>query len=111
VKLKNQKHIADDILFKAFPMVPLSCRSNLHRTVPLKETFTVSTMRPKARGLDQHGRPPGCLKGAVAGREEEEYNINTKQFVHTAYFTGSSVCPSIKEYILRKIKDSSSRPP
>ncbi len=29
VKLKNQKHIAVDVLFKAYPMVPLSCRSNL----------------------------------------------------------------------------------
>ncbi len=27
--LKNQKHIAVDVLFKAYPMVPLSCRSNL----------------------------------------------------------------------------------
>jgi len=29
VKLKNQKAIAVDVLFKACPMVPLSCRSNL----------------------------------------------------------------------------------
>jgi hypothetical protein len=29
VKLKNQKHVAVDVLFKAYPMVPLSCRSNL----------------------------------------------------------------------------------
>ncbi len=28
-KLKKQKHIAVDVLFKAYPMVPLSCRSNL----------------------------------------------------------------------------------
>ncbi len=28
-KLKNGKHIADDVLFQAYPMVPLSCRSNL----------------------------------------------------------------------------------
>ncbi len=28
-KLKNQKPIAVDVLFKAYPMVPLSCRSNL----------------------------------------------------------------------------------
>jgi hypothetical protein len=29
VKLKNQKSIAVNVLFKAYPMVPLSCRSNL----------------------------------------------------------------------------------
>jgi hypothetical protein len=29
VKLKNQKHIAVDVLFKGFPMIPLSFRSNL----------------------------------------------------------------------------------
>jgi hypothetical protein len=29
VKLKNQKPTAFDVLFKAYPMVPLSCRSNL----------------------------------------------------------------------------------
>jgi hypothetical protein len=29
VKLKNQKPIAVDVLFKAYPRVPLSCRSNL----------------------------------------------------------------------------------
>ncbi len=29
VKVKNQKHKAVDVLFQAFPMVPLSCRSNL----------------------------------------------------------------------------------
>ena len=29
LKLKNQKHIAVDVLLKGFPMVPLSCRSNL----------------------------------------------------------------------------------
>ncbi len=29
VKLKNQKHIAVDVHFKAYPMVPLSFRSNL----------------------------------------------------------------------------------
>ncbi len=28
-KLKNQKKIAVDVLFKAYPMIPLSCRSNL----------------------------------------------------------------------------------
>jgi hypothetical protein len=28
-ELKNQKHLAVDVLFKAYPMVPLSCRSNL----------------------------------------------------------------------------------
>ncbi len=31
VKLKNQEHIAVDVLFKAYPMVPLSRRSNLAR--------------------------------------------------------------------------------
>jgi hypothetical protein len=31
VKLKNHKPIAADVLFKAYPMVPLSCRSNLAR--------------------------------------------------------------------------------
>jgi hypothetical protein len=31
VKLKNQKPIAVDVLFKAYPMVPLSGRSNLAR--------------------------------------------------------------------------------
>ncbi len=31
VKLKNQKPIAVDVLFKAYPMVPFSCRSNLAR--------------------------------------------------------------------------------
>jgi hypothetical protein len=30
-KVKNHKTIAVDVLFKAFPMVPLSCRSNLAR--------------------------------------------------------------------------------
>ncbi len=29
VKLKNQKPSAANVLFKAYPMVPLSCRSNL----------------------------------------------------------------------------------
>ncbi len=29
LKLKNQKHIAVDVLLKTYPMVPLSCRSNL----------------------------------------------------------------------------------
>ncbi len=29
MKLKNQKPIVVDVLFKAYPMVPLSCRSNL----------------------------------------------------------------------------------
>ncbi len=29
VNFKNQKPIAVDVLFKAYPMVPLSCRSNL----------------------------------------------------------------------------------
>jgi hypothetical protein len=28
-KLKNWIHIAVDVLFQAYPMVPLSCRSNL----------------------------------------------------------------------------------
>jgi hypothetical protein len=28
-KIKNKKPIAVDVLFKAYPMVPLSCRSNL----------------------------------------------------------------------------------
>jgi hypothetical protein len=28
-KLKNQKHIAVDVLFKAYPITPLLCRSNL----------------------------------------------------------------------------------
>jgi hypothetical protein len=28
-KLKNQKPIAVDVLIKAYPMAPLSCRSNL----------------------------------------------------------------------------------
>jgi hypothetical protein len=28
-KIKNKKPIAVDILFKAYPMIPLSCRSNL----------------------------------------------------------------------------------
>jgi hypothetical protein len=31
VKLKNQKPIAVVVLFKAYPMEPLSCRSNLAR--------------------------------------------------------------------------------
>jgi hypothetical protein len=31
VKLKNQKPIAVDVLFKAYPMVPHSCRLNLAR--------------------------------------------------------------------------------
>ena len=29
LKLKNQKPVAVDVLFKAYPMVPLLCRSNL----------------------------------------------------------------------------------
>ncbi len=29
MKLKNQKPIVVDVLFKAYPMVPLSCSSNL----------------------------------------------------------------------------------
>jgi hypothetical protein len=29
LNLKNQKHIAVDVPLKAYPMVPLSCRSNL----------------------------------------------------------------------------------
>jgi hypothetical protein len=29
VKLKNQNHKVVDVLFKAYPMIPLSCRSNL----------------------------------------------------------------------------------
>ncbi len=29
LKLKNYKHIAVDVLFKAYPLVALSCRSNL----------------------------------------------------------------------------------
>ena len=29
LKFKNQKHIAVNVLLKGFPMVPLSCRSNL----------------------------------------------------------------------------------
>ncbi len=29
VKLKNQKPIVVDVLFKAYPMVTLSCKSNL----------------------------------------------------------------------------------
>jgi hypothetical protein len=29
LKLKNQDPIATDVLFKAYPMIPLSCRSNL----------------------------------------------------------------------------------
>jgi hypothetical protein len=29
LKLKNLKPIAIDVLFKAYPMVPISCRSNL----------------------------------------------------------------------------------
>jgi hypothetical protein len=29
LKLKNQKPISVDVFFKAYPMVPLSCRSNL----------------------------------------------------------------------------------
>ncbi len=36
VKLKNQKPIAVDVLFKAYPMVSLSCRSNLTDGTPLK---------------------------------------------------------------------------
>jgi hypothetical protein len=28
-EIKNQKPIAVDVLFKAYPMVPLSCRSNV----------------------------------------------------------------------------------
>jgi hypothetical protein len=28
-KIKKQKPIAVDVLFRAYPMVPLSCRSNL----------------------------------------------------------------------------------
>jgi hypothetical protein len=29
VKLKNKKPMPVDVLFKAYPMIPLSCRSNL----------------------------------------------------------------------------------
>jgi len=29
IKIKKQKPIAVDVLFQAYPMVPLSCRSNL----------------------------------------------------------------------------------
>ncbi len=35
VKLKNLKPIAVDVLFKAYPRVPLSCRSNLTGLYPL----------------------------------------------------------------------------
>jgi hypothetical protein len=31
IKIKKQKAIAVDVLFKAYPSVPLSCRSNLAR--------------------------------------------------------------------------------
>jgi hypothetical protein len=34
-EIKNQKSISVDVLFKAYPIVPLSCRSNLAGEVPL----------------------------------------------------------------------------
>jgi hypothetical protein len=40
--------------------------------------------------------------GAVAGREEEEYSIKKKQFVRTAYFIGSSFCPSKKRVYIEE---------
>jgi hypothetical protein len=46
LKLKNQKHIAVDVLLKGFPMVPLSCRSNLAgRTLPalIIGTYVITT--------------------------------------------------------------------
>jgi hypothetical protein len=41
VKLKNQKPKAVDVLFMAFPMVPLSCGQTVPLTLIVKTKFTV----------------------------------------------------------------------
>jgi hypothetical protein len=48
-KLKNQKPIAVDVLFKAYPLVPFSGRSNLagrslSNTLPVLSSSTVSVL-------------------------------------------------------------------
>jgi hypothetical protein len=46
VKLKNQKHIAVDVLFMGFSMIPLSFRSNLAGRCEREEKikFTIKSL-------------------------------------------------------------------
>ncbi len=52
LKLKNQKHIAVDVLLKGFPMVPLSCRSNLARRYLLMPFSLCSIYVPSMENSD-----------------------------------------------------------
>jgi hypothetical protein len=45
-EIKNQKHIAVDVLLKGFPMVPLSCRSNLAGRYTVKKVSGFSRPQP-----------------------------------------------------------------
>jgi hypothetical protein len=59
VKLQNQKPIAVDVLFKAYPMVPLSCRSNL------AGRYLHVVVGYKSSQKFRFGCRPVCIAGAI----------------------------------------------
>jgi hypothetical protein len=105
IKIKKSKPIAVDVLLKAYPKVPLSCTSNLSRTVHLKTTFAfvpssnifpclvriTETGREATGAATVEGRPPPPMKPWGTRSRRCTKNLNTEFKNHRKIYLRTSV--------------------